>query len=226
MANLLVVMLLGGLWHGAAWTFILWGLLHGLVLAAERLAGWKGIVTGWRGVLAAIVAFHVVCAGWILFRSPTVAGAAEIFLGLFAAGPAAQRATPYAVGLILLGLALHWLPPGWLGRLERRVGARPAWALGLAAGVLLVAIDAAGPDGVAPSSISSSERRAMRQPWLETGDPPPGAPPDLFTRASPVTSARRTGLAIALAVLVLVLGTTAEQAKAVWDLPTGPAPTT
>ncbi|BBK44849.1 hypothetical protein STVA_48690 [Allostella vacuolata] len=62
----------------------------------------------------------------------------------------------------------------------------------------------------------------MRQPWLETGDPPPGAPPDLFTRASPVTSARRTGLAIALAVLVLVLGTTAEQAKAVWDLPTWP----
>lgn len=51
MANLLIVMLLGGLWHGAAWTFVLWGLLHGLVLALERLIGWKGRRAGaasWR----------------------------------------------------------------------------------------------------------------------------------------------------------------------------------
>jgi hypothetical protein len=54
------------------------------------------------------------------------------------------------VALILLGLALHWLPPGWLGRLEAALRRWPAWAFGLAAGTALVAIDAAGPDGVAP----------------------------------------------------------------------------
>lgn len=62
----------------------------------------------------------------------------------------------------------------------------------------------------------------MRQPWLETGDPAPGTPPDLFTRRSPVTTARGAGLALALAVLVLIAGTTAEQAKAVLDLPIWP----
>ncbi len=149
MANLLLVMLLGGLWHGAAWTFVLWGLLHGVVLALERAAGWKG-AGGWRGVVAAAVVFHVVCAGWILFRSPTVATAGEVFAGLFAGGGEATRATGWMVALILLGLALHWLPPGWLGRLEAALRRWPAWALGLAAGTALVAIDAAGPDGVAP----------------------------------------------------------------------------
>ena len=62
----------------------------------------------------------------------------------------------------------------------------------------------------------------MRQPWLDGGDPIPGAPPDLFTRASPTESAGRAGAALALAVLVLVLGTTPEQAKGVLDLPIWP----
>ncbi|BBK34219.1 D-alanyl-lipoteichoic acid acyltransferase DltB (MBOAT superfamily) [Stella humosa] len=149
MANLLIVMLLGGLWHGAAWTFVLWGLLHGLVLALERLIGWKG-AEGWRGVLAAVIVFHVVCAGWVLFRSPDVAAAGQVFAGLFGGGWSAGRATPFAVGLIALGLALHWLPAGWLSQVERALAGWPAWAFGLAAGVCLVAIDAAGPDGVAP----------------------------------------------------------------------------
>ncbi|WP_374447615.1 hypothetical protein [Stella sp.] len=62
----------------------------------------------------------------------------------------------------------------------------------------------------------------MRQPWLDGGEPAPGAPPDLFTRKTAVVPARRAGAALALAVLVLVAGTTAEQARAVLDLPLWP----
>lgn len=62
----------------------------------------------------------------------------------------------------------------------------------------------------------------MRQPWLDAGDPAASVPPDLFTRASPTVPARRAGLALALAVLVLVAGTTSEQASAVLDLPLWP----
>ncbi|BBK34220.1 hypothetical protein EDC65_4055 [Stella humosa] len=62
----------------------------------------------------------------------------------------------------------------------------------------------------------------MRQPWLEAADPPPGSVPDLFTRNSPVRSAGKAGIAVAVAVVVLILGTTTEQAKAVWDLPNWP----
>jgi D-alanyl-lipoteichoic acid acyltransferase DltB (MBOAT superfamily) len=70
--NLLLTMLVGGLWHGANWTYVLWGGLHGLALAIERLLG-PSRGTGqtrrwWRRILV----FHVVCAGWILFRAPSL----------------------------------------------------------------------------------------------------------------------------------------------------------
>jgi len=69
-ANLMVTMLLGGLWHGAAWNFVLWGLLHGVALAVERLYGEirrvgrrpLPAVVGWAGTMA------VVLVGWFLFR--------------------------------------------------------------------------------------------------------------------------------------------------------------
>ena len=74
--NLLVTMVLGGLWHGAAWTFIVWGVYHGLLLIAyrtavrgERLAKW---VTGTGVVSRAtswLVMFHLTCGGWLIFRS-------------------------------------------------------------------------------------------------------------------------------------------------------------
>lgn len=62
----------------------------------------------------------------------------------------------------------------------------------------------------------------MRQPWLEEADPPPGGRPDLFSRRSPVATAGRATAAFAVAVLVLVLGTTRESAVAVWNLPDWP----
>jgi alginate O-acetyltransferase complex protein AlgI len=76
--NLLLVMVLGGLWHGAAFTFIVWGAIHGGALAVERAAGLQG-----RGtprplavrVLWAVVVQAVVLVAWIFFRSETVGGA-------------------------------------------------------------------------------------------------------------------------------------------------------
>ncbi|MGE0716822.1 MAG: MBOAT family protein [Alphaproteobacteria bacterium] len=150
LANLMIVMLLGGLWHGAAWTFVLWGALHGGWLVLERILGWdRPVATGWRGWLRAALVFHVVCAAWILFRSPSLDAAGTMLTGLVSAGWHGERATPWLVALVLLGMALHWLPPDWLQRLERRVAALPAWAIGAVAGAVLVCLDAVGPDGVA-----------------------------------------------------------------------------
>ena len=79
--NLLATMLLGGLWHGANWTFVAWGGLHGLYLAAERFFGLDKLeraklspVQRW---LMGIVTFHLVCVSWVLFRSPSFHHAAE-----------------------------------------------------------------------------------------------------------------------------------------------------
>ena len=80
--NLAVTLLLGGLWHGANWTFVAWGGLHGVYLAAERLLGLdhldrSRLTTGGRW-LRGILTFHLVCLGWVLFRSPTLSHAAQV----------------------------------------------------------------------------------------------------------------------------------------------------
>lgn len=81
LCNLLITMGLGGLWHGAAWTFVLWGLYHGVLLVGYRLAEpflaqrplkrWR-LPEGLRNTLSAVVVFHLVCAGWLLFRAQSL----------------------------------------------------------------------------------------------------------------------------------------------------------
>ncbi len=74
--NLLVTMILGGLWHGAAWTFVLWGVYQGVLLVAYRAAGRVPLLKAWtegRGALARAtswaVMFHLTCFGWLIFRA-------------------------------------------------------------------------------------------------------------------------------------------------------------
>jgi D-alanyl-lipoteichoic acid acyltransferase DltB (MBOAT superfamily) len=90
--NLILTMTLGGLWHGAAWTFVVWGLYHGLLLAAYRLVSpgigpprTKGPL---HRFLAGLVLFHLVCMGWVFFRADTLSQAAGFFLALASAWPA------------------------------------------------------------------------------------------------------------------------------------------
>ncbi len=82
--NLLVTMLLGGLWHGAAWTFVVWGAYHGLLLAAHRAIPWPAW-TERRAVRPAKIAltFLLVSIGWVLFRAASLADAATILARLF-----------------------------------------------------------------------------------------------------------------------------------------------
>ncbi len=79
--NLAIVMLLGGLWHGAAWTFIAWGGLHGLALAVERATGYRPVSLPAR-VLGILITFHLVGISWVFFRSPDFHSAGLFFSGL------------------------------------------------------------------------------------------------------------------------------------------------
>ncbi len=84
--NLLLTMLLGGLWHGANWTFVIWGGIHGGALAAERkFAGEKvqraGILWQW---MRRIFIFHVVCLAWIFFRAQSLGAACAMLKGFTA----------------------------------------------------------------------------------------------------------------------------------------------
>jgi alginate O-acetyltransferase complex protein AlgI len=85
--NIMLVMLLGGLWHGAAWTFVIWGGLHGLFLLAERLvkhlvgtAAWAS--TRWALVLGWFVTFIGVCITWVFFRAGTFGTAMKTLVSM------------------------------------------------------------------------------------------------------------------------------------------------
>ena len=158
--NLLLTMLLGGLWHGAAWTFVLWGAIHGGVLSLERLVRtrlWPGVWTA-RGVLGAVLSglgilltFHVVCLAWIFFRSPDLATATAYLSGLAGGGLAPQLTTPLVAGLVAATLAAQLLLPAEGSRLiARRIEGLGAIWLGLILGLGLALIHALGPEGVAP----------------------------------------------------------------------------
>jgi len=75
--NLMLTMLLGGLWHGAAWTFVVWGALQGVMLSVERLAAARGLLRSEPASNASrwfriIVTFHLVCLSWLLFRAESM----------------------------------------------------------------------------------------------------------------------------------------------------------
>jgi alginate O-acetyltransferase complex protein AlgI len=82
--NLLLTMLLGGLWHGANWTFVIWGGQHGASLAVERkLTRDKPVIPGaLRKLLKQIFIFHLVCVSWIFFRAQSLRAAWEMLKGL------------------------------------------------------------------------------------------------------------------------------------------------
>jgi D-alanyl-lipoteichoic acid acyltransferase DltB (MBOAT superfamily) len=85
MGNLLTTMLLGGLWHGANWTFVIWGAIHGFGLAAERVLGvardWahSSFVGRWT---RRILIFHLVCFSWIFFRGESISAAFKFLRGV------------------------------------------------------------------------------------------------------------------------------------------------
>ncbi|HEY3139217.1 MAG TPA: MBOAT family O-acyltransferase [Blastocatellia bacterium] len=112
-----LTMLVGGLWHGPAWTFVAWGLLHGIGLAVVR--GWTTLKrrfvltsssTRWSRVLAGLVTLHFVCFAWVFFRADSLQSALAVLrqLSTFTADTS-NLPTP-VVMLVALGFAAHWAP--------------------------------------------------------------------------------------------------------------------
>ncbi len=109
-ANLIATMLLGGLWHGAAWTFVAWGLYHGLLLSIHRVWRVTLLPRNVIGEAARVVGtFALVLFGWILFRAERFADVPAIVAAMCGAGGAAE-ALPLAtgaIGLLALVAIMH-----------------------------------------------------------------------------------------------------------------------
>ena len=116
--NVMITMLLGGLWHGAAWTFVAWGFFHGIIITATHFlgrlkvfAGFVGSKSRWLTVLKWAITFYLVLLGWVLFRANSIESAFEIlanmhmFSGLPSPGPVASRiALATVIAVILMHL--------------------------------------------------------------------------------------------------------------------------
>lgn len=112
--NLFLTMLLGGLWHGAAWNFVLWGGYHGLLLAGHRAwSAWRPPVSPGRGRvwLSRLATFHLVCLGWILFRGPSLDSIGAFLAGFGRLTFEPSRAMTQATIYVAIGVILHGLPP-------------------------------------------------------------------------------------------------------------------
>jgi alginate O-acetyltransferase complex protein AlgI len=142
--NLMLTMLLGGLWHGAAWNFVLWGGLHGAALVAEH-----GTKPSLPKGLRIFLTFHFVCLTWIFFRAADL-DAALAFLAGFARSSAPSLLSPYLALILFGGLAAQFLPPDLPARIERAIQRVPAYGLGLATGLAILLVDVMAPEGVAP----------------------------------------------------------------------------
>ena len=146
--NLMLTMLLGGLWHGAAWGFVLWGGIHGTALVIEHALGrrWDA-VPGW---LKWFITFHIVVLAWIVFRAPELSVASELFAQLGDWGEASVITwTTLAVVVATIGFQL--LPERETGELRLRVERLHPAAMGAALAVVVVMVAATVPtQGVPP----------------------------------------------------------------------------
>lgn len=118
--NLMITMFLGGLWHGAAWTFVFWGTAHGLYLAVHRMMlgerkpslAWPHSMPGWAADIAKVFfTFHLVTLTWIFFRAPDFSTALKYFAGLAQLRGMADLSLPvlFACCLtVLLDIAQSW----------------------------------------------------------------------------------------------------------------------
>ncbi len=147
--NLVVTMTLGGLWHGAAWTFVVWGLAHGAMLAGHAILKGRGWVprTDW---LNRAITFACVVAAFVIFRAPSIGDAADVLSSMAGLHGVDSTARLHAiVGVpfaLLIGGLLVWvnvLPNTW----QVKIRPRPVHglALGLALGYAILLIGSPSP---------------------------------------------------------------------------------
>jgi alginate O-acetyltransferase complex protein AlgI len=164
--NMMLTMLLGGLWHGANWTFVVWGAIHGIALVVERVvktrwhawrvertgkamaategSGLAGAFAGW------FVTFHVFSLAAIFFRSPDIELAWDYIDAMLELSPGLEYVTPFLLLLVAGSVALQFLPADAHERAAKAASHFPVPIAGLLFGLALLLIEFAGPRGVAP----------------------------------------------------------------------------
>ena len=154
--NIMITMLLGGLWHGAGWTFVAWGAFHGI---GQVIGRWRvrradalGMVersSRWIVARKQLVTFNLVCFGWVFFRADSIGSAFEVLGRLGAAGTTAL-VTPLVLLTIAAMLGVQYLPADPAARLRESFGRLGPALQGAALALCLFLITTLGAQGVSP----------------------------------------------------------------------------
>ncbi len=158
--NLALTMLIGGLWHGAAWRFVIWGGIHGLGLAVERFMNEaRGItddapiergfvpkrLVGW------IVTFHIVCFAWVFFRAEKLSLAYDVLGRLVSGwGSPSPLVTPLLGAVLAIMIFSQFVPEGFMKMVQFRFSTMPVVFQGLTLAICFFFIDRLAPIGVQP----------------------------------------------------------------------------
>jgi alginate O-acetyltransferase complex protein AlgI len=141
--NLMATFTLSGLWHGASWNYVLWGVYWGLLILFQRFFGWLGVTRRIPRLVKMAITFGATCAGWLLFRERNLGQIVhDLAQSPFAASAQQWRIAIYFVVLVLtyaLPLVIHMLATGISGwRLDSGLSNRVRFALETAVAVVLL----------------------------------------------------------------------------------------
>jgi D-alanyl-lipoteichoic acid acyltransferase DltB (MBOAT superfamily) len=153
--NLVITMAIGGLWHGANWTFLIWGLLHGAGLAVYR--GWQAIrnnpkpssVLAYR-VAAIFVTFHFVTFTWIFFRASSLDNALAVLSQIASLHFGFDNVSRPFWLVLTIAVLTHFTPKEWFEALRARFVESPALVQAALVAALVAAIQYTGSAKVAP----------------------------------------------------------------------------
>jgi D-alanyl-lipoteichoic acid acyltransferase DltB (MBOAT superfamily) len=159
--NLMLTMLLGGLWHGAAWTFVVWGGIHGTFLCIEharhsrreRLELPDPPDTRTRRIASRVLTFNIVCFAWVFFRAESFTNAWDILGRVVDFSSWTEPAPLVTVGVLLAiaaGMLEQYIPRDAMGRAMARFSRLAPVAQGAVLGFALLITNTMGPSGVAP----------------------------------------------------------------------------
>jgi D-alanyl-lipoteichoic acid acyltransferase DltB (MBOAT superfamily) len=157
--NIMITMVLGGLWHGAGWTFIIWGTLHGVGQCVGHWRRERRVANGlpalregrWAIAWQRFATFQYVCLGWVFFRAASFDQAMTVLGRIVTAwGQPAPLVRVWVIVAIIVGIGTQYIPPGFGRRAQLVFGRLGAVAQGAVLAAVLLLITTLGPAGVAP----------------------------------------------------------------------------
>ncbi len=153
--NLVITMAIGGLWHGATINFLIWGLLHGIGLAAVR--GYQVLRGATRNedstvsrVLSGLLTFHFVAFAWIFFRAGNLATARDVLAQIGSATFSLASVSSSFIGVMAIAAAAHFVPKKWFDFSIELFSASPAYVQGFCLALLVISIQHLSNTGAAP----------------------------------------------------------------------------